>query len=178
MRNTIILFALATCSLLLNKLQAQSQNQNVNPPIEELDNYDTFSAIYDEVGFKADVYREYGVPATATHTRIRFVETWTATEAWKALTDKEQVAYLQTLDDPDRFMLVNGVEIIKKGDNTEEDQLANVDFFTIWSAPDGESENGFEQLITNYDWYTYFRQVNIRNVDSINQEVIGYFFRH
>ncbi len=171
---SIIFFFIATTGL-----SAQYLEKEKRLTIHEEDNYDTFSAIYDEAGFKADIYKGSGTTSVAaTQQRIHFIEIWTATEAWTALSDQEQTAYLEALAAPIESLMASGAEIISWGVNNEQtDQRADYDFFAIWSFPSQESVKGFEQAVAGSGWYTYFRQANMSGVASSPATVMEYLIK-
>ena len=126
-------------------------------------------------------YYDFGVFSDAvesTQQRIHFIEVWTATEAWTALSDQEQTAYLEALAAPMESLMAGGVEVISWGVNNEQtDQRADYDFFAIWSFPNQESVKSFEQAVASSGWYTYFRQANMSGVASSPATVMEYLIK-
>ncbi len=157
-------------------LDAQTNDkQQIFLEVESGD-YNSFSAMQDEAGVKVDVYRSYSTtPVAKDQERIHFIEAWTATEAWKALSDQEQRVYLESLVAPIENILAGGVEIISWGvNNLETDQRADYDFFATWSFPSQESVRGFEQAVASSNWYKYFLQVNMSGEASTPPAVMEF----
>ena len=165
MKNHVSLFFLTMIFLFSVTIHLDAQINNKQQIFLEVESgdYNSFSAMQDEAGVKVDVYQNYGTPPVAKdQQRIHFIEAWTATDAWKALSDQEQLAYLESLAAPIESILAGGVEIISWGvNNLETDQRADYDFFALWSFPNAESVKSFEQAVAGSGWYKYFLQVNM-----------------
>ena len=71
-------------------------------------------------------------------------------------------------------LLDQGVQVLTWSDNDQDtSERANYDFFAIWTFPNQEMADGFQQLVTGAGWYTYFEQVNIKGEANTAQEIIG-----
>ena len=177
MRNTITLSTFTLFVFL--SFTVHAQHSGSSPKVEETDDYDTFSAIYDEAGFKADVYRSYNPETPVAAEIIQVSIAWKVTEAWTMLSEKEQTAYLEALVTPIENILANGVKVISWDINNEDSGYsANYGFFAVWIFPNEESVQNFEEAVTNADWYTYFSPINISEMSSSPEAVIASLVRH
>lgn len=89
-------------------------------------------AYYDNVAFN-DAKE---AAKTKTNPSIHFIEMWTATDAWKKLSQKERSEYMTGLAGPIQGLIEQGVKIISWGQNeTDTDQRADYDFYAVWSFP-------------------------------------------
>ena len=43
----------------------------------------------------------------------------------------------------------------------------------IWTFPNQEAADGFQQLVEGAGWYNYFEQVNIMGEENSAQKIIG-----
>lgn len=162
MKSMFTLLILLTAIMLINELHAQDYKMEWAPKIEATyDIYDTFSAIEDEAGFKADVYRSYETATKMVQASGYLVETWMVTDAWKRLSFAEQKQFLGALPITLEAIMVNGKDLVSlySLDPHEGEQLAHADYFTIWRIPFVDDVAVFEQLAAETGWKQYFRRV-------------------
>jgi len=91
-----------------------------------------------------------------------FVECWKARPEWLALNMEARVAYMEELGKGMEQLLKAGVEIISWSMNDPDiSNRSPFDYFAAWKFPDKDLAKGFEQIIQQSGWYTYFDQVNL-----------------
>lgn len=105
---------------------------------------------------------------------IYFVELWNATPAWKALSAEERANYMGQIGPHIQGLLDQGVQILTWSKNNEAtSKRAGYEYFAVWSFPNQETADGFQQLVENAGWYNYFEQVNtMGKADSVDS-IIG-----
>ena len=105
---------------------------------------------------------------------IYFIEIWNAKPAWTALSAEERANYMGQIGPHIQGLMEKGVKILTWSNNdSATSQRANYDYFAIWSFPDQETANGFQELVEAAGWYNYFEQVNLMGKEAIAEEVIG-----
>ena len=109
-----------------------------------------------------------------TNPPIHFIEMWTATDAWKNLSQKERGEYMVGLADPIQGLMEQGVEIISWGVNEgDTDQRADYDFYAVWSFPNAAIKQAFEKAVEGSGWYKYFEQKNLAGKNIGVEAVMG-----
>ena len=92
---------------------------------------------------------------------IYFVEFWNTTDAWHALSTEERGAYMNQVASATQSLIEQGVEVLTWSKNDPAtDQRAAYDYFAIWTFPNQEIADVFQQTVAQAGWYTYFEQVN------------------
>ena len=92
-----------------------------------------------------------------------FVECWKARPEWLALTPDARSAYMAELGKGIGELLKSGVEIISWSMNDlDTTNRGPYDYFAAWKFPTKEQATGFEQVIQQSGWYTYFDQINFK----------------
>lgn len=105
---------------------------------------------------------------------ITYIELWKAKQAWLDLSKDEREKYTSGLGPAIQQLLESGVQIVSWGFNEPATfNRTDYDFFAVWTFPDLEATNNFEQLVNSVGWYNYFDQVNAKGTASTPQEVIG-----
>lgn len=107
-----------------------------------------------------------------------FVECWKARPEWLALDTEARGAFMVGLGQGMEQLLKTGVEVISWSINDlDTSHSGPYDYFAIWKFPTKEQASGFEQIIKQSGWYTYFHQVNftgeVSNPNSIIEQIIG-----
>ncbi len=91
-----------------------------------------------------------------------FVECWKARPEWLALELETRSAYMQELGKGLEQLVNAGVEIVSWSLNDQDvSNRSPFDYFAVWKFPNRELAKGFEQIIQQSGWYTYFDQVNL-----------------
>ncbi len=104
---------------------------------------------------------------------ITYIELWKAKQTWMNLSKEERNNYTAGLGPAIQQLLNDGVQIVSWGYNdTSTYNRTNYDFFAVWTFPDIESTQKFEELVESVGWYNYFDQVNAKGTTSNPQEVI------
>lgn len=103
-----------------------------------------------------------------------FVEAWNATPAWHALSAEERGNYMNQIGPHIQGLIDKGTKILTWSFNDKQtDQRAGYDFFAVWSFPDGEVAQGFQELVQGAGWYNYFEQVNMMGEADSVDNIIG-----
>jgi len=105
---------------------------------------------------------------------IYFVEFWNATPAWLALSTEERGEYMGQVGSHIQGLLEKGVKMLtwSKNDDATSNRAA-YDYFAIWSFPNQEMADGFQQLVAGAGWYNYFEQVNAMGAEDSAEKIIG-----
>lgn len=105
---------------------------------------------------------------------IYFVELWNAKPEWLALSVEERGNYMAQIGPHIQDLLDKGTKVLTWSDNDEStDYRGNYDYFAIWSFPNQETANGFQELVAGAGWYNYFEQVNAMGAASSVENIIG-----
>jgi len=105
---------------------------------------------------------------------ITYIELWKAKQAWTDLSKEEKGNYLAALGPAIQQLLDSGVQIVSWGSNVADTfSRADYDYFAVWSFPNIEAAQNFENLVTGAGWYNYFDQVNAMGNTTNPQEVMG-----
>ncbi|MEL6717341.1 MAG: DUF6616 family protein [Bacteroidota bacterium] len=105
---------------------------------------------------------------------IYFIELWNAKPAWLALSAEERGNYMAQIGPHIQGLIDKGTKILTWSKNDEAtDKRSNYDYFAIWSFPDQETANGFQQLVEGAGWYNYFEQVNAMGEADSVESIIG-----
>ena len=105
---------------------------------------------------------------------IYFIELWNAKPTWMALSPKERGQYMAQIGPHIQKLLEKGVKVLTWSDNDPKtSQKAAFDYFAIWTFPDQETANGFEELVEAAGWYNYFEQVNVMGRENTVENLIG-----
>jgi len=106
---------------------------------------------------------------------IYFIEIWNAKPAWKALSAEERGNYMNQVGAHIQGLIEKGVKILTWSHNEgNTSERAPYDYFAIWSFPDPETADGFQQLVAGAGWYNYFEQVNLMGQEATAEQVIGH----
>ncbi|MEL6560140.1 MAG: DUF6616 family protein [Bacteroidota bacterium] len=105
---------------------------------------------------------------------IYIIEQWNAKPSWLALSGEERESYMNQVGQAIEELLNNGVKVLtwSVNDNSTSRKAA-YDYFAIWSFPNQEAANSFQQLVTGAGWYNYFEQTNLMGKEQSAAEVIG-----
>ena len=105
---------------------------------------------------------------------IYFIELWNAKPAWLELSAEERGNYMAQIGPHIQTLLDKGTKINTWSvNNNNTDKRAAFDFFAIWSFPDQETANGFQQLVQQAGWYNYFDQINLMGQEDSVENTIG-----
>ncbi|QMU28851.1 DUF6616 family protein [Adhaeribacter radiodurans] len=105
---------------------------------------------------------------------ITYIELWKATPAWQNISQEERSNYINQLGPFIQNLLENGVQIISWGVNDQNTyQRIDYDFFAVWSFPDANSAQEFEEGVVGAGWYTYFEQINARGLTQTPPDVLS-----
>ena len=103
-----------------------------------------------------------------------YIELWKAKEEWLKLSQEERGAYMTALGPAIQQLVESGVQIVSWGENDAATfNKIDYDFFAVWTFPDENSVQQFEQLVEGAGWYNYFEQVNAMGEASSPQDIIG-----
>jgi hypothetical protein len=103
-----------------------------------------------------------------------FVECWKARPEWLALNTEARGAYMAELGKGMEELVKAGVEIVSWSMNEPDtSNRAPFDYFAVWKFPTGELAAGFEQIVQQSGWYSYFDQVNLKGVVAPPDASIG-----
>ena len=105
---------------------------------------------------------------------ITYIELWKAKQAWVDLTKEERGNYLTALGPAIQQLLENGVQIVSWGNNMAATSgKVDYDYFAVWSFPNTEAAQNFENMVVGAGWYNYFDQVNAMGNATSPQEVMA-----
>ncbi len=105
---------------------------------------------------------------------ITYVELWKAKQAWTDLSKEERGNYMAQLGPAIQQLIDSGVKIESWGINeAATHSRVDFDYFGVWTFPDMEAAQNFEQLVVGAGWYNYFDQVNAMGTTANPTEVIG-----
>lgn len=106
---------------------------------------------------------------------IYFIEMWNAKPAWHALSAEERTAYMGQVGTHIQGLLDQGVTVLTWSHNDPAtSERAAYDYFAIWSFPNQETVDGFQQLVEGAGWYQYFEQTNLMGQEASAERVIGH----
>ena len=104
-----------------------------------------------------------------------FVECWKARPEWQALNPEARGAYMAELGKGMEELLKSGVEIVSWSMNDPDiSRRGPFDYFAVWKFQTKEQATGFEQVVLQSGWYSYFDQVNFKGEVSDPTSVIGH----
>lgn len=110
---------------------------------------------------------------------IYFIELWNTKPAWKALSTNERVEYMGKVGAAIQGLLDQGVKVLTWSKNDEATtKKAGYEYFAIWSLPNQESANQFQQLVAGAGWYNYFEQVNAMGKQDTAEAIINQLIQH
>lgn len=105
---------------------------------------------------------------------ITYIELWKTKQAWVDLTKEERGNYLTALGPAIQQLLENGVQIVSWGNNMAATYgKVDYDYFAVWSFPNKEAAQNFENMVVGAGWYNYFDQVNAMGNATSPQEVMA-----
>ncbi len=105
---------------------------------------------------------------------IYFIELWNAKQAWLDLTPAERGEYMQQVGGHIQGLIEQGVKILTWSINdANTSHRANYDYFAVWTFPNQEMADSFQQLVEGAGWYNYFEQVNVMGQENTVEGVIG-----
>jgi hypothetical protein len=105
---------------------------------------------------------------------IYFIEIWNAKPAWHALSAEDRANYMAQIGPHIQGLIEQGVKILTWSNNdANTSERANFDYFAIWTFPNQELADGFQQLVAGAGWYNYFEQSNLMGKEDSVQNVIG-----
>lgn len=105
---------------------------------------------------------------------IYFIELWNTKQAWLDLSVEERGNYMAQVGSHIQGLLEKGVKILTWSMNDKETtNRSGYDFFAIWTFPNQEMANGFQELVAAAGWYNYFEQVNAMGEEATAEQVIG-----
>ena len=105
---------------------------------------------------------------------ITYIELWKAKQAWVDLNKEERGKYLTALGPAIQQLLDNGVQIVSWGNNLAATYgKVDYDYFAVWSFPNIDAAQNFENMVVGAGWYNYFDQVNAMGNATSPQEVMA-----
>ncbi len=105
---------------------------------------------------------------------IYFIELWNAKQAWLDLSQEERGNYMNQVGAHIQGLLEKGVKILTWSVNdAATSERADYDYFALWSFPNQELADGFQQLVAGAGWYNYFEQVNVMGGEDSVENIIG-----
>ncbi|MEL6193054.1 MAG: DUF6616 family protein [Bacteroidota bacterium] len=105
---------------------------------------------------------------------IYFIELWNAKQAWLDLSQEERGNYMNQVGSHIQGLLEKGVKILTWSVNdAATSERADYDYFAVWSFPNQELADGFQQLVAGAGWYNYFEQVNVMGGEDSVENIIG-----
>ncbi|MEZ4983627.1 MAG: DUF6616 family protein [Saprospiraceae bacterium] len=105
---------------------------------------------------------------------VYFIELWSPTPAWLALSTEERANYMAQIGPHVQNLIDQGVQILTWSPNdAKTDKRIDFDYFAIWAFPNQAIADGFQQLVTGAGWYNYFEQVNAMGQAASADSVIG-----
>jgi hypothetical protein len=103
-----------------------------------------------------------------------FIECWKARPEWLELSIEARSTYMEQLGQGIGELIKAGVEIISWSMNeANTSNRSPFDYFAVWKFPNREIAAGFEQIVQQSGWYSYFDQVNLKGEISDPQTMIG-----
>lgn len=105
---------------------------------------------------------------------ITYIELWKAKQSWLDLSKDERGNYMTALGPAIQQLVQSGVQILSWGTNEASTfSKADYDYFAVWTFPNAEAAQNFEQVVEGAGWYNYFDQVNVMGTAGSPQDVIG-----
>ncbi len=105
---------------------------------------------------------------------IYFIELWNTKPAWQALSTEERANYMGQIGPHIQGLIEKGVKVLTWSDNDEQtSKKIDYDFFAIWSFPDQETADQFQNLVEGAGWYNYFEQTNAMGKADTVDNIIG-----
>ncbi len=106
---------------------------------------------------------------------IYFIEMWTPTAAWLALSSVERVDYVQKVAAATKALIDQGVEILTWSVSEQDiSQPGPHEYFAIWKFPTQELSESFQTTVEQAGWYNYFDQVNLQGKQDTAQNVLSH----
>ena len=92
-----------------------------------------------------------------------FVEQWKARPEWLALSQQGRKEYVSKVGQAIEELLKTGIAIVGFALNdSDTPHRADYRYFSVWTLPNKELVQQFEQAIEQSGWYQYFEQTNTR----------------
>ncbi|MDN3656002.1 hypothetical protein QWZ08_10220 [Ferruginibacter paludis] len=105
---------------------------------------------------------------------ITYIELWKSKPTWKNMSGEERGKYLTALGPAIQQLMDSGVQIISWGKNESATfSRVDYDYFAVWTFPNIETAQQFEQMVEGAGWYNYFEQVNAMGNATNPQEIMG-----
>ncbi|MGB2710069.1 MAG: DUF6616 family protein [Conexibacter sp.] len=103
-----------------------------------------------------------------------FIELWSCTPQWTAMSPEERGAYMAAIGPAIESVVAAGVQLLACGTaDRDTDHGGDWDFFAVWSTPDAETLRHFEQTVAASGWYEHFAQVNVSGASGDLDALIG-----
>ena len=103
-----------------------------------------------------------------------FIELWSCTAKWNAMSAEERGAYMAQIGPSIESVLAGGVTLLACGTaDRDTDRRGDWDYFAVWSTPDAEARRRFEQTVAASGWYDHFDQVNVAGSSGELDALIG-----
>jgi len=105
---------------------------------------------------------------------VYFVEAWKVKDTWLALSKEERANYMGQVGAHIGSLIEKGVQVLTWSDNNPHTSFkADYDYFAIWTFPNQEMADEFQQLVENAGWYNYFEQENLMGEETSAEDLIG-----
>lgn len=105
---------------------------------------------------------------------IYLIEIWNAKQAWLDLSTEERGHYVQQIGTHIQKLLDAGVKVLTWSNNEAETSFrADFDYFAIWTFPNHDLANQFQELVEGAGWYNYFEQTNLMGQEDNAQNILG-----
>jgi len=104
---------------------------------------------------------------------VYFIELWNAKPEWLALSTEDRAEYMQNVGKAIQGLTEKGTHVLTWSENDQNtDRRCFYDFFAIWTFPNQDLANEFQQLVEGAGWYNYFEQVNAKGQENSAQGLI------